>query len=63
MFKIKRTGSDDVVAEFQDSEGRDCVIEFFGADGCQISIGDGFGVFDSTEAVALANLILERLYS
>ena len=61
MFKIKRDEIGNVVAEFQDSDGRDCRIDFFGVDGCQMDIGDGYAVFDANEAVALAELIIERL--
>ncbi len=61
MFEIKRDEMDNVVAQFQDSEGRDCQIDFFGDDGCQMNIGDGYAVFDANEAIALAELIIERL--
>ncbi len=61
MFKIKSDEMGNIVAEFQDSEGRDCQIDFFGADGCQMDIGDGYAVFDADEAIQLAKLIIERL--
>lgn len=61
MFKIKRDEMENVVAEFQDSEGRYCRIDFFGEDGCQMDIGDGYAVFDASDAVKLAELIIERL--
>lgn len=61
MFKIKRDEMDNVIAKFQDSEGRHCRIDFFGSDGCQMDIGDGYAVFDANEAIELAQLIIERL--
>lgn len=61
MFKIKRDEMGNVIAEFQDSEGRDCRIDFFGGDGCQMNIGDGYAVFDAREAIEIAELIIERL--
>ena len=61
MFKIKRDEAGNVVVEFQDSEGRGCRIDFFGHDGCQMDIGGGYAVFDATEAIKIAELIIERM--
>lgn len=61
MFKIKNDEMGNVIAEFQDSEGRACRIDFFGKDGCQMDIGDGYAVFDTSEAIELAELIIEKL--
>ena len=60
MFKkIKNSAGEDAVT-FQDSEGRDCRVDFFGDEGCQMDIGDGYAVFDADETVKFAEMIIER---
>lgn len=60
MFEeIKNSTGEDVVM-FQDSEGRDCRVDFFGDEGCQMDIGDGYAVFDVIDAVKFAEMIIEK---
>lgn len=60
MFNISKDQSGNTVVLFEDSEGRDCRVDFLGHDGCEMDIGDGYAVFDADDAVKFAEMIIER---